>query len=254
MLLLPSCLSDVCRVQIATSVKDGTKYAVKIIKKQDGKEALLLQLQSECSHLVLSWCLSCYRQQSTATAGPCCSSCPVTEHLQQTHNDGSGAHVCVSLSCRHCEGGCHHAAAGRPPQHSAAAPGATRQPPSSHSTQCVSGHCRKASQSAIRGQPQGNSRETGGPPKLVLTGVSVTPTCCPTSCVLQVLQDAKSFYLVMEYCNGEQQQSNIIVRTQGISSWLAGRHAEQPLVTQPPTPAHPDCCPCCAVLCCAVLC
>lgn len=34
------------RVQIATSVKDGNKYAVKIIKKQDGKEALLLQLQN----------------------------------------------------------------------------------------------------------------------------------------------------------------------------------------------------------------
>lgn len=35
------------RVQIATSIKDGTKYAVKIIKKADGKEALLLQLQSK---------------------------------------------------------------------------------------------------------------------------------------------------------------------------------------------------------------
>lgn len=36
-----------CRVQIATCIKDHTQYAVKIIKKEDGKEALLLQLQSE---------------------------------------------------------------------------------------------------------------------------------------------------------------------------------------------------------------
>jgi hypothetical protein len=36
-----------CRVQIATCIKDGSQYAVKIIKKADGKEALLLQLQSE---------------------------------------------------------------------------------------------------------------------------------------------------------------------------------------------------------------
>jgi hypothetical protein len=35
------------RVQIATSLKDHHKYAVKIIKKADSKEGLLLQLQSE---------------------------------------------------------------------------------------------------------------------------------------------------------------------------------------------------------------
>lgn len=35
------------RVQLATSLKDSRKYAVKIIRKDSGKEALLLQLQSE---------------------------------------------------------------------------------------------------------------------------------------------------------------------------------------------------------------
>lgn len=50
-------MSASCRVQIATCVKDHTKYAVKIIKKADGKEALLLQLQSECS-TPTSWFVS----------------------------------------------------------------------------------------------------------------------------------------------------------------------------------------------------
>jgi serine/threonine protein kinase len=35
------------RVQLAISLKDGKKYAVKIMAKSDGKEALLQQLQSE---------------------------------------------------------------------------------------------------------------------------------------------------------------------------------------------------------------
>lgn len=35
------------RVQLAMSLKDGKKYAVKIIKKNEGKDALLLQLQGE---------------------------------------------------------------------------------------------------------------------------------------------------------------------------------------------------------------
>jgi serine/threonine protein kinase len=35
------------RVQLAMSLKDGRKYAVKILQKADGKEALLQQLQSE---------------------------------------------------------------------------------------------------------------------------------------------------------------------------------------------------------------
>jgi hypothetical protein len=35
------------RVQIATCLKDHQQYAVKIIKKADSKEGLLLQLQSE---------------------------------------------------------------------------------------------------------------------------------------------------------------------------------------------------------------
>lgn len=39
------------RVQIATCIKDGTKYAVKIIKKSEGKEGLLMQLQSESSRV-----------------------------------------------------------------------------------------------------------------------------------------------------------------------------------------------------------
>lgn len=36
------------RVQLAMSLKDGRKYAVKIIKKSEGKEAMMMQLQSEC--------------------------------------------------------------------------------------------------------------------------------------------------------------------------------------------------------------
>jgi hypothetical protein len=50
-MLLPMPLSllpaSSCRVQVATSLADGKKYAAKIIKKSEGKEALLLQLQSK---------------------------------------------------------------------------------------------------------------------------------------------------------------------------------------------------------------
>lgn len=42
------------RVQLAMSLKDGKKYAVKILKKQEGKEALLLQLQSKSTHTCLA--------------------------------------------------------------------------------------------------------------------------------------------------------------------------------------------------------
>jgi serine/threonine protein kinase len=35
------------RVQLAMSLKDGRRYAVKILPKADGKEALVQQLQSE---------------------------------------------------------------------------------------------------------------------------------------------------------------------------------------------------------------
>lgn len=39
------------RVQLAMSLKDGKKYAVKILKKQEGREALLQQLQGETPSL-----------------------------------------------------------------------------------------------------------------------------------------------------------------------------------------------------------
>jgi hypothetical protein len=45
------------RVQLAMSLKDGRKYAVKILPKADGKEALVQQLQSECEAVACQCCL-----------------------------------------------------------------------------------------------------------------------------------------------------------------------------------------------------
>jgi hypothetical protein len=59
-------------VQIATCIKTGAKHAVKILKKQEGKEDLLLQLQSECGiHGADSSSCCVGLKENTQQAGGC---------------------------------------------------------------------------------------------------------------------------------------------------------------------------------------
>lgn len=165
------------RVQLAMSLKDGKKYAVKIIKKHEGKQQLLQQLQGTA---LLPW----------AVSSPCTNSDASTQvmSLLSACHDDCAKHLWAAVTdtlrsdCQGCLQPAHALLAG----------------------QCLHGRISVlfSLSNMVVSCPAGIVKEVA-----IMHLLADHPNMVQLH---QVLQDTGNFYLVMEHCNGGELFDQII--------------------------------------------